>query len=328
MTTLRYVGLLAVLLGAARARAQQAGADDQVPFPTKTCILREGGVVYFVDGRQRIPKGARISCQKNVKVVGQGAGAVIEVEGDLKVHGVSAREVIFENVWIEPQARFGAIQLDMTVFRGGGIRVPKEHPADGKLVIENSTFGGGAALDVTMAGGELGIRASSFQSLVAIKAVKEEGQRRASLKVDVIGNYGINGGLAGGLMMEGCHKPTVRNTRIAGAKCAFLDCTGLTFDGNKVNSDLLLLQATVSGCFRGTKVQKCDIYSARVSFRAPPDAKETVILDKCWFKGLTKKADILEQVIQDGGDDAQNGVTAKFRKINDRPLELAGSVDR
>jgi hypothetical protein len=309
-----------------------ARAEDEVPFPTKTSILREGGVVYFVEGRQRIPKGARVSCQKNVKIVGRGE-AVLEIEGDLKVHGVQDREVIFENVWIEPQARFGAIQLDMTIFRdGGGIRTPAQQSVDGNVVIENSTFEGSSGVDVKMAGGEFGIRASSFHSLVSIKAVTEEGKRRSSLKFDAIGNYnplgGRGGGFLGGLVVEGAHKPTVRNTHVAGAKCSFVDCTGVTFDGNKVKSNLLSLQATVPGCFRGTKIQKCDIYSARVSFRAPADAGETVILDKCWFKGLTKKNDILEQVIQDSADDPQNGVTAKFRKINARPLELAGALDR
>jgi hypothetical protein len=33
-------------------------------------------------------------------------------------------------------------------------------------------------------------------------------------------------------------------------------------------------------------------------------------------------------VIHDGADDPQNGVVAKFLKINDRPLELAGPLDR
>lgn len=314
--------------------AALAGDKGQVPFPTKkTTILRKEGTVYYVEGRQRIPKGCQISCQKDVKIVARGKNAVLEVEGELKIHGVQDREVIIEGIWVEPAERFGAIQLDMVIFRdGGGVRTPARKTSSGKLVVENTTFNGGATLNVAMSSGTLDIRSTAAYSQLTIRAVPEEGKKKSSLVLAIIGNYnqmgGDGGGFVGGLSVQGVHKPTVRATRIAGGRCEFVDCPGTTFDGNKVNSNLLSFQNTVPGLFKGTKLQKCDIYSPRVSFRAPKGGKETVVIDKCWFRGLTKKKDILERVIRDSGDDPENGVTVKFRKINTRPLELAGAIDR
>ena len=86
-------------------RAQ--GRGREIPFPVKkTTILRTEKVTYVVEGRQTIPAGVEITCLRDVYVVGKGKDAIIEVKGSLKVHGVGAREVIFENVKIELAPRF------------------------------------------------------------------------------------------------------------------------------------------------------------------------------------------------------------------------------
>ena len=49
------------------ALAVPAAAQGTVPLPTKrSTILRKEGVVYFVEGRQKIPRGCEISVQKDV----------------------------------------------------------------------------------------------------------------------------------------------------------------------------------------------------------------------------------------------------------------------
>ena len=110
------ITVLTALLLAPAALAR--GRPRTVPFPTeKSTILREEKVVYTVSGRVKIPEGVEISCQKDVKVVATGPSAVIEVEGALKIHGVSDREVIFEGVTIELAAKFLDAHLDMAMVR-------------------------------------------------------------------------------------------------------------------------------------------------------------------------------------------------------------------
>src|SRR5688572_11119507 len=84
------------------ARAEDPAVEK--PFPVdRTQILSKEKSVYTVEGRVRIPKGVEISVLKEIIVKAKGsAPAVIEVEGSLTVHGVFSREVIFEDVTIEP----------------------------------------------------------------------------------------------------------------------------------------------------------------------------------------------------------------------------------
>jgi len=320
----------ALLLAMLMAAAAQAG--DEKPFPVDhSTILREGGVVYVIEGRQKIPWGCEISCQKDVKIIGR-SDAVLEVEGELTIHGVLDREVIIEGVWIEPSPKFQDIQLDMVKWRnGGGLRTPKGQPVRGSLVLENVKTESGVGFDVSFAGGLIRMINSGFRQPVYLRGVPEEGKDHSTVKIDLISCFMGAGpdGFDGGLTLERIYKPTVRNCRMGGSRTEFLDCEWVTFDGNKVNSEYLVFKNATSGGFKGTKVQKCDIYSRQVLFQAPAGkSRETVILDKCWFKGLKSSKEILEKVISDADDSESNGVSAKFRKVMERPLELAGAVDR
>jgi len=305
---------------------------EEIPFPTKrSTILRKGGVVYYVEGRQRIPWGCEISCQKDVKIVGRGAGAVLEVEGSLQIHGVTDREVIIENLWIEPAPKFEDIHLDMVIFRGGGgLRTPKGQACrGGRVFIENADFQSGTTINVGLESGKLDLTASTASDPVVIRGMAAKDMSQSSLKVVIRGCVHMGGtdGLAGGLFVSGCRDLTVRINRLGGATSEFVDNTTCLFDGNKVNSAHLIFRQTRSGRMSKTKLLKCDIYSTKVTLAAPEAKKERVTLDKCWFKGLTKKKQILEQVITDG-EDGGSGAYAKFLKINKRAQELAGAVDR
>src|SRR5207253_1702655 len=100
--------LVGTLVFAAAPRdAARGGADDGKPFPfAKTTILPSSGT-YYVEGRVRIPKGVSITVQKNTVIAGRGeSGGVIEVEGDLQIHGTPDKRDIVRDVTIEPQASF------------------------------------------------------------------------------------------------------------------------------------------------------------------------------------------------------------------------------
>ena len=110
--------MLAAMLSASAAAGPRRGRE--IPFPAgKTAILRQEKVTYVVEGRVKIPVGVEVTCLRDVYIVGKGSGAVIEVEGRLKVHGVGAREVIFENVAVELKPKFESVHMDMAIFRKG-----------------------------------------------------------------------------------------------------------------------------------------------------------------------------------------------------------------
>lgn len=311
-----------------------ATAAEEIPFPVeRSTILREGGVVYVVEGRRKIGWGTEISVQKDVHIIGRGKSAVIEVEGDLEVHGVGAREVIFENLVIEPSPKFQKIRLDMAIFRANaGIRTARSQPVCGLLEVENCKFHPGSPLEVELADGEAKLIASAFREPVRIRGVPGDPANGSPLRVTIQSCNTIlleSGGFNGGLFLEGVRDATVRVSCLGGQKSEFRDCRALTFDGNKVTSDALLLVQTEAGRFKDTTLLKCDIYSKALVLHAPAGkAKEKVPLDKCWFRGVTKADEILDKVIRDGRKDPTSGVFAEFRKINERALELAGVLER
>lgn len=301
-------------------------AQEQVPFPTrKSTILRKERVVYYVEGRQKIPWGCEISCQKDVHVVARGSNAVLEVAGSLQAHGVSTREIIFEGVTIEPAPRCEDIHLDMVIFRkGGGLKTPKGKPVHAKIFVENTEFNDSSALDIELTKGRVDLSATESYGPVRVTGVAEEGRRSSNLVLMVRGCR-----FDQGLFVTGARDATIRINHLRGDRSEFVDCHELTFDGNKVNSEVLLFRQTKSGRFSKTKLQKCDIYSNSVRFEAPVGkSKEKVSLDKCFFKGFTRKKEILAAVIHDARNNEKSGVMAVFRKVNKRPLELAGALER
>jgi hypothetical protein len=325
MRTVRALLLLAMLTlfpppGTARAE------DGERPFPVdRTTILREGGVVYYVEGTQTIAKGVDISCQKDVHIKGRGNHPTIRVEGAFKVHGVSAREVIFENVTVELAEAFRDVHLDMVIFReGGGVKVPREHPVRGKLFVENVQFRAGAYLDVSFLGGSLDLSSVTTGDATRIAAVDDDGKRN-DLRVN------IRGSSLESLSVLNADDVTVRLTHLTGDTATFRDCRALDFDGNKVNAKRLEIRHSVAGGLRKTTITKCDIYSGRIVLAAPKrdgKAVDQVVLDRCWFRGETDAGVLRKKLIRDAEDDEENGASARLGKISERPNELAGAVDR
>ena len=265
-------------------------------------------------------------------LAGRGA-SVLVVAGSLQIHGVSTREVILQNLWIEPAKRFEDIHLDMAIFRGsGGLRTPKGQPASGgRVFVENVMFDQGGVVNLELVAGRVDFSATSVYEPAIVRGIPRDGKPFSPLVVNIRGctSKEVPGGFMGGLTVSGARDVTVRSSRLAGAKTTFLDNRAITFDANKVNSGVLEFKQSAPGRMSKTKLQKCDIYSTQVVLYAPASKgkKERVTIDKCWFKGLLKKQEILAKVIKDA-DDGEGGAYAKFQKINKRPLELAGPLDR
>jgi len=342
--------LLACLLGFAplsrdAARAEGPPARERV-FPVeRTQILSVEKTVYTVEGRVRIPRGVEISVLKEVIIRAKGeTPAVIEVEGSLTVHGVYKREVIFENVTIEPCPTFTQITMDMTVFRGqgGGIKTAEGKPAEGPLQIELFDFREQASMDVAMASGSVVLSSVCSDTPVRIRAQKQPGKEKSLVRVFIRGcpqdphvrctPHGSRIGLVGGLEVDGGDDVTVQLSRVGGSLAAVRNWgQRLIFDGMKINSSKLEFSHTRAGQYQRVQCAKCDIYSSEVSAFAPAekDVRDTFTMDRCWFKGLTDPRVVQEKVIKDGSDDpTKNGVRVQLPKVNDRPLELAGEWER
>ena len=298
---------------------------DEKPFPVpdRSMILREEKTVYVVDGSVTIPRGVEISIQKDVRIKGKGgAAATIVVEGNLEVHGVASREVIFEGVTIVPAAAFQKIQLDTCIFRGGGVLTAEGAPAAGNLQIQHCTFDGSARIGLTVSAGSVEILDGGAGGVLRLLGAKPEG---GTNRVKAV----LRGVNADGLHAEGIADLTVRICSFDAGPVTLRDVANLTFDGCKVRAKEISFLQSKAGGFAKTKVMKCDLYSKRIVFRAPSDPKvaDAVVLDKCWFEGERDTGAIAARVV-DGEDEKDNNVRVRWVNPLERPLELAGSVDR
>jgi hypothetical protein len=332
----------AVLVPAARAEDPAV----EKPFPVdRTQILSKEKSVYTVEGRVRIPKGVEVSVLKEILVKAKGSTpAVIEVEGSLTVHGVFGREVIFEDVTVEPATRFTQITMDMTIFRGssGGVKTAPDKPAEGPLQLELFDFIGGAAMDVCFSAGSITLSSVCAASPTKVLVKKAPGKESSLLRFFIRGcpqnpvvkctPHGGRVGLVGGLEADGGDDMTIQLSRIGGSLCAVRNWgQRLIFDGLKINSDRVELTHEKAGQFQRVQCAKLDIYSESVLASAPAvkGVKDTLTMDRCWFKGVTDPKVVREKILKDGSAEPEkNGVRIQLPKINDRPLELAGPVER
>ena len=338
----------AILLGAAFCGPAGAleGPGQEVPFPVdKTQILSKEKTVYTVEGRVRIPKGVEISCLKEVIIRGKGSSpAIIEVEGSLTVHGVYQREVIFENVTVEPCPTFTQITMDMTVFRGntGGVKTGPNQSVEGPLQLELFDFTGGSSMDVSFSAGSIVLSSVCADAFTKIRVRKPPGKEKNLVRLFVRGcpqdphvrctPHGSRVGLVGGLEADGGDDVTIQLSRIGGPLCAVRNWgQRLIFDGLKINSSKVEITHEKSGQFQKVQCAKLDIYSSEVVASCPvaKGAKDTLTMDRCWFKGITDPKEVRARILKDGTSDPENnGVRIQLPKINERPLELAGPIER
>jgi hypothetical protein len=99
----------------------------------------------------------------------------------------------------------------------------------------------------------------------------------------------------------------------------------------KINSDKVEITHEKSGQFQNVQCAKLDVYSESVTAFAPitKNIKDTLTMDRCWFKGITDPKEVRAKVLHDAdGDPSKNGVHIQLPKINERPLELAGPLEK
>lgn len=316
-----------------------------VPFPVdKTRILKVDDAVYYVEGRCTIPQGAEVTVLKGAQILGRGKDPTLVVEGGLKIHGITGKEVVIEGVTVEPAAKFDAIKIDETIFRkGGGIRTAAAAPCDGYFMLELTDFTDTAALDLTLRAGSVEMSNVCCESSVHLAAADDPTTKSNSVRFEIRGcvqgkttecrPHKSRIGLRGGLVAESADEIVVRLSRIGGALASVRDWRkSLIFDGNKVDARRLEFVQPVAGRFKVAQLFKCDVYSPKVAFTAPvakPGETEEIRFERFCFAdaGLDEKA--VEDIVEDAADaPATNGVRAKITKLNERPLGLGGSVPK
>lgn len=341
LTTSAALGAAALLVYAACAASAQE-TPEGLPFPAhKTAILRKDGAVYFVEGRVTIPAGVEVTILNDIKIVGAGEGATIEVIGSLVVHGVRGREVLFENVTIEPQETFKEIHMDMAILSGSSLKTATDVRANGHLFLELFDFIGGATADVTMASGSVELSSVCAENQINIRVRPPDGSTTTRLKVNIRGC--IQGlmrecephvsriGLRGGLDVDGGNEIVLRSSRVGGDLCALRNWDkSLIFDACKVDAKRLEITHDKAGKFAKAQFAKCDVYSPKMLLRAPikKGKKDTAKLARFFFGGQGDPKVVMSSIVEDAQDDPEkNGVTVKLAKVKTRAHEMGGPRD-
>lgn len=318
-------GLLAAL--ALVALATGAAAQRGQPLPVeKTATLREDDAVWYIDGRQRIPRTATLTSLRRGRIVGRGEGAVLEVEGGLDLRAVTGGEVVIQDVWVEPLAGCKGLTLLNCRFEGkGGLRTSSLGPAKAKLILNKSRFVGSAELDLELTAGQVALMGFGSEAPVRIACAVEEGERPGKLELTAVGCQGKQAGFDGGLRVEGVREVLVRHCDLAGELSVFADCPKLTFDGNHARSARIEVRHSEPRSFSRTEISNTDFRCKElILFQPAKSTPQKVQLVRCYFDGLLDEDRIRAELVEDCGRDTHSGVLADFAKIQEDPLGFGG----
>jgi len=325
---------IAVLVGTGTA---VRAADDEKPLPVERNGILANGVTYVVEGRVRIPKGVTITLQKDTKLVGR-KDAVLEVDGELEVHGVGAAHVPIQDVTIELHPKCAGIHVDMVDLAGTTkITTAKDQPTDCEIILENVEFKDKAGLDVEMNGNTVLLRRVRAPNLVRVKGVDKEGA--VGNKVRFIASFcnpgkqpagATAGRLMGGVVVENVSEAVIHACNLLGDKVSLKDCDVVAFDENYVGCKTLEFVQTETGRFAKTTILKCDFQCDSLVASAPfvEGRTEKLVVDRCWFDGGTAPTAVRDRYVKDRSRDPKCGVMVEIKKLEDAPLGLAGGAKK
>jgi hypothetical protein len=335
--------LLAAALAAASAPAAAVPPEPR-PLPVdRTQKLQDEGAVYTVEGRVRIPRGVELSVFMGTTIRGTGsAPAVVEVEGGFDLVGVQGKEVVLEDVTVEPRGEFEGIRLETVIVRGkGGVRCAREAPASGEILLELADFVKPAAIDLAFRSGSVVLSSLCVETPVRILGVEPEPGKRSRLEATVrncqqSGRYrcavhGTLQGLLDGLAIDGADQSSVVGSRISGEMLSLRNwSTKLLVDGSKLATRKLEIVNSEAGQMSKVQFVKCDVYSTEVWVCAPPRTglRDAIVMDRCWFRGLEDPAEILAKRIRDGEKlAAANGARVLLGKVSPKANGLGGPAE-
>ena len=297
-----------------------AWADDAKPLPLRRSVILSSGGTYFVEGRQTIKWGQELSIQNNTRIEGRGANATLVVSGALQVRGVDGKPVRISNLIIELAEKCERVHFEAVKLSGCEIRTAKEKRCVAHLHLEE-VEAIATPINLLLRKGEVTVLNSKISGAFTLKA--EAGERKGRSVVKVLFN---TSNIERDVLVTGLNEFVLRGCSLTGTSMHFVDCAILNFDGNIVKSTSVVFEQTAAGKFKKTKLGKCDFHATKLVFKAPRvgKKKDKIPVDKCWFRGITNKKEILASFISDGSSDEKSGAYVIFRKINKRELKLGG----
>jgi hypothetical protein len=317
------LALLAVLPGL-------AGAEDPFPFE-RSVTLQDEGASYVVRGRAMIPPGARVKAIRHMTVRGEGAGAALVIDGSLELESVLRGRIVLQDLWLELTPRTSELRLSQVDVRGaGGIRSApassEGEPAPttaARVFLEDVTLPGGACFDVRAHSGDFDFRSVSFGGTLRVFGESQSDKKGNQTTLELLSCRGLSGGLA----IENVREVLVRNCRIGGTETLFRNWHALTFDGNLVRSKRFELRQPYPRMYKRTAVKNTDFSCEELLVFSPRegDKVEKLVLERCWFDGMTDEDTILERLIRDAGDDERNGLEVRLERTSEHAIGLGGS---
>ena len=321
----RLLRPLVLLLAAAPALAQRG-----VPIPLeKDSTNRDDNVTWIVEGRQRLPSHVALKSLRACTIQGAGAGAVLEVEGELDLRAATGGTIVIDGVWVEPVERCKGLTLLNVRFRGdGGLRTPEEIMVDAELTLSDTNFEGKARLDLGLFGGKLLMMGCASDEPVTVRGLTNDKQKRNGLVLQVDSCSGRDRALRGGLVIEGVKEVLVRNCDLGGEASRLVDCGKLEFFGNLVRSRRMEFRYSTTKSFKSAKISAVDFRCGELLLTQPPTGSdpEKVRLVQCWFDDHLEEEAIRQHMLRDAASDPDNGALANLVKIQPAPLGLGGQA--
>jgi hypothetical protein len=269
-----------------------------------------------------LKKGVRLTLGKGVRVIGQGEGGVLNLDGgSLEVAAEPGAEVIFENVWVNLGWKFKRLKIVHARFQGsGGLSVPHEEQTRGKAFLEHVAFSGNASVWVTFHEGGLELRNVTAQSTCQVAATGSD--RNVKLEVAdcrfvTKDNPNV---IQGGLRVHHVKEVRMIRTQVDGMTASFTGGVKLTIDGCRFDASGFYVRQEKKDRIGKTQIARCDFGSRVISFEGPSGGRERVILRECHFRGdaTTEPGEIVRKRI------TAKGVRVVIKSPSSTPNDLAG----
>ncbi|QDV09231.1 hypothetical protein Poly30_47880 [Planctomycetes bacterium Poly30] len=311
------------------------------PFPLVTTTVKTDDGQFFVQGRQELPRNAKVALLRRAKVEGSAVAgpdgaqedATIEVSGTLEIKAVTGGKVELRNVWIELTPDCRSLYLsDVRFIGGGGIRPAKGGGSNAEVYMEKVEFLEGASLSLECTDGTVTVSSVHSKAPVSLLGVprSERADSNASLRVIGCkgGQPGAWRGMMGGLTLSGAKSALVQFSYLEGGLSRFADNGKLSFEGNNVRSGSVEFAYSTTGQFKKATVSGCDFGAKEIAFLAPLDGGKTerVTIKDCWFSSGTEPEAILAGQVYDSTRNAESSAQVSLKKVKDAPVGLGGKA--
>ncbi len=319
--SLRAAALAVLVWGAAPATPARADAPHAgwLPLPlTGRVTVKGAGKTYYVDGAQKIPKGAEIRLEAGLTLVGLNK-ASLEVAGGFEIHGTVDHWVGVEGIDFSPTlAPEGGFHFDMAALYGCAFVHPEGKVFDGGLTLENSCLSRTCKFDVRIRSGYLRVMTTELGVPATVRSLPEKGKPpEVSFRTCWLKQTTLEG--SGALMLRAAEVRGTLDVR---------HVDDLILDGCDFFADVKIAQELDDSWSKVVLTKDNLLIGAKLTLARPTGPKtkqEKVRVERFFFEdaqgtqgepALSDK-DVAARIV-DGEDDPQVSVKAFWSKPNER----------